>query len=179
MKRIIFLYLFLPFLSFSQNSNLKSIKYVNNQVIYENVFSIDSLSSEKIQELLINTIPKLNGIKEFKMGDKIISAKVFQLQMDYKKYTEKVDWIQGVWIKHPFYADVNILWKDGKYKVTVTNMNFIAGGKVLLNCNNIFVEKDDNGNLGIKSNQKFLDTLIVMEHFLDDYFNVKYQNTEW
>jgi len=179
MKRFIFLYLFLPFLSFSQNSNLNSIKCVNNQVIYEKVFITDSLSSLKIQELLLNTIPKLSGIKGLSMGDKILTAKVVELKVDYKKYTDKLDWIQGVWLKHPFYADLSILWKDGKYKVTLTNMNFIAGERVALICNDFFLEKDDSGNQVIKSNQKFLDTILVMERYLDDYFNVSHQISEW
>lgn len=114
--------------AFAQSeSPYKSIKLENSQVFFEKVYILDSLSATNIERLLIEQIPRVKNLKGFSKSDGIITAKIEDCTIDYKKYGGK--WGNTLlYLNHPFFATVSIVWKDGKYKVSMNNMEWHAAG---------------------------------------------------
>jgi len=95
----------------------------NQQVIYDRVFVIDSLSSVDIGRLLTLNIPKIKNLKNFKKDGDIITAAIEGAIIDYRKCGYTI-WNAPTFLAHPFWANVSVLWKDGRYRVTVSNITF-------------------------------------------------------
>ncbi|MCF0074002.1 hypothetical protein LZD49_26205 [Dyadobacter sp. CY261] len=128
MKNIFFvLFLFLSIDSIGQNSSaelpFKYLKKDNNQIFFEKVFEVDSANSSQIEQMLIANIPKTKDVRDFQKNSNVITAYISNCLIDYKKYGGKWGNTQ-VFMNHPFFSNVTVVWKDGKYKVTLSNMEW-------------------------------------------------------
>lgn len=95
------------------------------QVKFEKVYEVDSLSGDELGALLTRTVPMINGVTDFRKEDGLITAMLKNAKIDYKRYGAR--WgTTPILLNHPFNANISILWKDGKYKATLTNITFIA-----------------------------------------------------
>lgn len=120
MKKTLLFLLSLPLLATSQWQNLK---LENSQILFEKVYTIDSLDAVSIGKILSAGIPKTKDITIGIISSDLIPAKIKDAFIDYKKYGGK--WASTpAFFNYPFSADVSIVWKDHKYKVSVTNMSF-------------------------------------------------------
>ena len=52
------------------------LKFENSQIFFENVYQLDSLSSEDIEQILIVTIPKIKDLSGFEKTQEIIITKI-------------------------------------------------------------------------------------------------------
>ena len=152
----------------------------NQQVIYERVFVIDSLKSADIERLLTLNMPKVKNLKNFKKDVDIITATIEGATIDYRKCGYTI-LNAPTFLAHPFWANVSVLWKDGRYRVTITNITFkfnqdFMGSPLEATTTSLFskkrgqVMKDDSDNLH-KAGQ-------CVDDYLSDLFLFKKSN-DW
>ncbi len=172
MKKIILSLLLMPIFL---NAQYDHLKLENTQLFFEKVYLIDSMKTSDIEKLLLNGVPKLKDVTSIEKAQEIIMAKINNTLIDYKKYG-------GTWsttaafLNHPFYGDVSIVWKDGKYKVTISNMYFNSPGFGILKCTDIFT-KQRGTELRTGSNAVLAGQYI--EKYLSDLFLIKQYSKDW
>jgi hypothetical protein len=137
MKLSLVAILFFPIICYGQYDNLKLDKA---QVYFEKVYSLDSSDAGTVERLLTLNIPRLKDIADFNKTSDIITAKIKDALIDYKKYGGK--WGNtAVFLNHPFFGDVSIVWKDKKYRITISNMYFNTAGFGIMKCSDLFTKK--------------------------------------
>lgn len=172
MKKLLLLIIFLPLFSYAQYDYLK---LDNTQILFEKVYPVDTLNSSQIETLLITGVPKLKDLTDFEKPQNIIIAKIKNAQIDYTKYGGKWGSV-ATFVTYPLFADVSILWKDGKYKVTVNNIYFKAGNSNIIKCSDMLTKSKgkelDSRSGMVKAGQ-------YIEKYLSDLFFIKPVNKEW
>ena len=153
----------------------ENLKLENAQIYFEKTYQLDSMDKSKVEQVLINGVPKLKDLTEFKKTEDIITAKISNTLIDYRKFGGKWSNTSAL-LNHPFYADVTIVWKDGKYKVTITNMYFIAEGLGLMKCNDMFTKS--RGTV-LKDGDDAVKTGRYIDMYLSDLFAIKLISSDW
>lgn len=105
------------------DTNYKYLKKVDNQIIFEKVYSFDSLKSEQIEDLLLASIPNIADVAGFQKSTKIISFSLKNVYIDFKKYGLRRMTMSPL-LAFPMSCNLSIVWKDGKYKITASNITF-------------------------------------------------------
>lgn len=105
------------------DTNYKYLRKVNNQVVFEKTYILDSLNSETIEDLLTSSFPSLADVSSFQKSIKIISFDLKNVYIDYKKYGLKRMTMSPI-LAFPMSCNVSIIWKDGKYRITASNISF-------------------------------------------------------
>ena len=163
MKYILIFLMLFPFNSRSQFNNLKLEK---GQVYFEKEYTLDSIDITSVEKLLTMNVPKIKDVSDFNKSVDFITAKLKDAYIDYKKYGGKWGNTWAV-LNHPFFGDVSIIWKDQKYRVTITNMYFNTAGFGIMKCSDMFAIKNatefTNSKISIKSGE-------YVEKYLSDLF---------
>jgi hypothetical protein len=150
------------FYSFSGTAQYNNLKLENGQVYFEKVFTLDSAKIAAVERLLTINIPKTKDVGDFTKASDIITAKIKNALIDYKKYG-------GTWFNTPacldlpFFGDVSIIWKDQKYRVTITNMYFKSDKFGIMKCSDEFTKRNRKEWDGSKNTIKSTD-------YIDKYF---------
>jgi hypothetical protein len=175
-KLIIPLYsLFISITPHNLLSQYSNLKLENSQFIFDKNYEVDSISSLEIENLIKTGLPRLNGITMIQIYKGFITAKIDGIFIDYKKYG-------GRWgstlaaLNHPFYADLTILWKDGKYKVLVSNMYFNVNGFGIIKCHDLFINKQGNE---LRDGVDVIKAGVYIEKHLSDLFKLNPKLIEW
>ncbi len=103
------------------------LKLDNSQVKFEKVYTLDSLSTEEMENTLLSNIP---NFQKFSMSSKLdgkIIGKIEGSRVDVTKYGGK-KMKESAFLGYPFYGDVLIEWKEGRYKVSVYNIYWMTSG---------------------------------------------------
>lgn len=160
-----------PPLAFAQSkSPYESIKLENSQVFFEKVYFLDSLSAANIERLLVGQMPRVKNLKGFTKSEGIITAISEDCTIDYKKYGGK--WGNTLlYLNHPFFATVSIVWKDGKYKVSMNNMEWHAAGVGTATSTDVFT-KWERARTGI-CRRFFLKGGEYVDRYFSDLFAAK------
>lgn len=172
MKKLTLFFLLLPFFVQAQYDYLK---LENTQIFFEKVYILDTLKSSNIEKLLLTGVPKLKDVTSLERAQDIITVKIRNTYIDYKKYGGK--WGNTpAFLNHPFFGDVSIVWKDGKYKVTVSNMYFNTAGFGIINCSDILTKKNGTEvNIGVAATVAGQ----YIEKYLADLFLITSSKNEW
>jgi len=161
MKYLILSFLLVPFFVHAQYQYLK---LENTQVLFEKVYAVNISPSSEIEKLLLNKIPKIKDVKCFQNSKDTIIAKIENTFIDYKRYGGR--WRNtDVFMNYPFSGDILIIWGDGKYKVTVSNMYFNKkGSSDKIKCSDLFT-KDNRTHFGKRKigilSRKYLEKYLV------------------
>ena len=128
MNKLLFLLLLLSISKiYAQDSPYKSYKLADGQLLYEQVYTCDTMKSDQIGKMLSTEVPKIKGLTDFRKESEVITGRLKNAMIDYRKYGGK--WSNTpVLLKNPFDANVTIEWKDGKYRVTLSNIIFHSAG---------------------------------------------------
>ena len=193
MKNLLLLIIYLlPLLSYSQTSdplydseskndklvssenNYKYLKNINNQIVFEKIYILDSLKSSEIEEMLISNIPNLSDIYDFQKSSNIITFSIKGVYIDYKKFGLKSMSMNGI-LRFPMSANISIVWKDGKYKLTTSNITFNVVSFGLQKLTQHILDSD-----GVLSDKK-LDIQLghCVEETLSDKFTITSKNSNW
>lgn len=171
MKYLILTFLFAPFFGQAQYQYLK---LENAQVSFEKVYSVESLTSSVIEKVLSNEVPKLKDLKGVQKSQDTIIAKIANTFIDYKKYGGR--WRNtDVFMNYHFSGDVLISWKDGKYKVRVSNMYFSKNDLDKIKCSDMFT-KSHRTQFGTRRIQ--INSGQYIEKYLADLFLIKQDKKE-
>ena len=134
---------------------------------------MDSLQSSQIQKLLTSNISKTKDLTDFNMTNEIITAKIKNAYVDYKKYGGK--WGNtSAFLNHPFFGDISIIWKDQKYRVTVTNMYFDVARLGIMKLSDLATKKKGT-ELG--ESNILIRSLQYIDNYLSDLFKINPLNT--
>ncbi len=156
------------------DTSYKYLKKINNQVIFEKTFVLDSLKSETIEDLLTSSFPGISDVSSFQKSIKIISFDLKNVYVDYKKYGLKKMTMNPI-LAFPMSCNVSVIWKDGRYRITASNISF--------NVVSFGVQKLTDHILS--DELRFDDKKIVtsmghcLENFFSDKFNVDLVNSKW
>lgn len=105
------------------DTNYKYLKKINNQIIYEKIYNLDSLNASQIETILVSNIPNITDVSDFQKGTNLITFSIKGVYIDIKKYGLS-RWNMNGCLAFPMSSNVSIVWKDGKYKITVSNITF-------------------------------------------------------
>lgn len=174
MKRQSLLMILISFITISTSAQIQNIKLENGQLYFEKVYEVDSLSSLNMEQFLIYNISKLNYITDFSVNNYIITSKIKGVVINYREYGAK--WgSTPVYMNHPFFCDIKIIWKERKYRVTATNMVFNVPGFGTTQLSLLATKKN-----GTEFRENQLAALSIIEQFLSEFFTIKKtQNDEW
>jgi hypothetical protein len=175
MKTLLIIVLIL-FSTFAQ-AQYTNLKLEDSQFLFEKVYEKDSLSSKDIEKMLINGVPTIKNLKDFYKHNEIITAKLDNVKIDFRKYG-------GSWgsspffLNHPFFANISIVWKDGKYKVTATNLTFDTGVSAfgVMTCTDIFTKKRGSE---IRTNENIITAGKYIEQYLSELFTISRVKKDW
>ena len=62
--------------SITSDNNYKYLKNINNQIVFEKIYILDSLKSSQIEEMLLSNIPNLSDIYDFQKSNNIITFSI-------------------------------------------------------------------------------------------------------
>ncbi|NWJ49435.1 MAG: hypothetical protein HXX14_01090 [Bacteroidetes bacterium] len=151
------------------------LKFENTQLYFEKVYSLDSLKSLEVEKNLLLGIPKLKDVTNFQKSPDIITLKIENSLINYRKYGGK--WATtAAFLNNPFFADVSIVWKEGKYKVTISNMYFNTAGFGIMKSSNIFLKKHGSE---FDSRENVILAGQYVEKYLADLFLIKKESKDW
>ncbi len=151
------------------------LKFENSQIFFEKVYQLDSLSSEDIEQILIVTIPKIKDLSGFEKTQEIIVAKIHNAYIDYKKYGGKWGTTETI-LNYPFFSNVSIVWKDGRYRVTVSNIYFDANRYGTMKCTDLLTKKKGTE---LSTDKSIIAAGQYIEKYLSDLFLVKQELSDW
>ncbi|PAC29261.1 hypothetical protein [Flectobacillus sp. BAB-3569] len=172
MKKLLFILLLISFSSKSQYNNL----FIESRNIYfEKIYKLDSVSQENIKSNLISAIPKIKDITNIQEHSTFITAKLNRTHIDYKKYGGKF-FSTAAFLNHPFFCDILVEWKDGRYRVTATNMFFNEDGLGKMNTSDLLLS--ENGE-EINKKKLAIEAGKYIENYLSDLFKIKVSGKGW
>ena len=116
MKKSLYLLLLLvPYPLQAQITTFGSFKIYESEVIYQKVFTQDSLTVEKMVAFL-KTIPTIGNIQT---GDRMVTADLILLKVDYKKFKVAQTDVPLIIQTGIFSGKLSFDLKDGKYRTTL------------------------------------------------------------
>jgi hypothetical protein len=160
--------------SISSDTNYKYLKNINNQIVFEKIYLLDSLKSSQIEEMLISNIPNLSDIYDFQKSNNIITFSIKGVYIDIKKFGLRRMSMNGI-LAFPMNANISIVWKDGKYKLTTSNISFNVVSFGIQKLTQHILNKD--GTLS----EKKLDIQLghCVEETLSEKFTITAKNSNW
>ena len=174
-------------LTFSQ-VKFDYLKLENNQFFFERVYDCDSLNADEIEKMLVLNIPTLKNITDFQNNKTIITAKIDGAKIDYQKYGGSI-WSVPNFITFNMYGNVSIVWKEKKFRVTVTNINFLNGSfnknmnqSIIAQSLNEYSATDvftKNKGAEMRTNKKIEESGNYLQSHLSDLFTIKTVKKDW
>lgn len=190
MKRLLFLLFVLPFSLFAQNDTVNtyvfpgiqdsiagtSLILKNNILLFQKVYSSE-LNKDGLVNALKSFLPTVNS---FELSD-VTNQTTYQLKgkisnyfVNYRKYGDGNSGVSNL-IDFPLNADVLIQIKDGKYRVTISNLivqEFHENGIIYKDNTAIesFITKNDRSKF--QKNNKSIKTLRYIDNELNSAFDL-------
>lgn len=132
---------FISFVSIAQKNEVESSNYnnpngisetnmihnfyiENNGIVYKHVFEANELNQTQIVEKLNIILSNSTGIVNVKLIDNEFVGRIEDFTIDYRKFGGK---LITAWtaLNYPMFADFKIQVKDLKYRMIITNIEFI------------------------------------------------------
>lgn len=161
-------------LSVASLGQYTNLSLENRQVTFEKKYNLDSMKANDVQSFLAATIPAVKNVVDYYNGSQVFTAKFDNAKIDYKKYGGK--WGSShIALNFPFSANISILWKDGAYKVTVTNLVFhTSAGDYTIE--DVLTKKResmwDNSDISTQAGS-------YIEKYLIEAFTLSVRKTDW
>ncbi len=166
------IFLIVPQIISGQYSNLKLDE---NQLFYEKVYQVDSIPFPEMERFVFDGVSKINGLTNIVKTEGMLVAKLTDIYIDYRKYGGK--WANtAAYLNHPFNADISIVWKDGRYKVTANNMLFRTGSSAFGDVKCLVILVSDGQ---FKTNKLITTSGKYIEQYLSEIFLIKRRNENW
>lgn len=111
-----------PFLAFSQNTGFGNFKIEDQQLIFQQVFTQDSVTAARLEEFY-KAQPNISGVKQ---ADGKVTFDITDLTVDFRKYQfRQVD--VPTLIQTGKYAAKGVAEaREGRYRVTLTDIKVIG-----------------------------------------------------
>ena len=105
------------------DTNYQYLKKVNNQIIFEKIYFLDSLKIEEVERNLISKISEIYPLQSFKKSSKIISFPLKNVQIDYNKYGLNKLTMNPI-LGFPLSCNISVIFKDEKCIITASDIFF-------------------------------------------------------
>lgn len=119
MKNLIYLcLLIMPITLAAQSTEYGNFKIVNTEIIYQKVFTADSITSDKVAEFLLT----LQNVSNVSNNDGDVTADLTDLVVDYKKFQFTQVATPPIIQTGQFTGKISAAAKDGRYRITVKSI---------------------------------------------------------
>ena len=112
------IFAFASFHAYGQSTSYGNFRIDNQQLIYQKVFLNDSITAQKLGDYL-GTLPFVSGVEQ---SNGEIKFKLNDLMVDFKKFGFNEVTTAPIIQSGKFSGDVSVDVKEGKYRVTVFNL---------------------------------------------------------
>jgi len=90
MRKLLWLFLFfMPAFAIAQNSPYKFFKLDNGELVFENIYTHDSLNADQMGAMLKKEVPKIQGFTDFRSDGNLITGRLQNSSINYKKAGHK------------------------------------------------------------------------------------------
>src|SRR5688572_24939896 len=117
-KHVTLILMLISLNSFSQVTSYGNFRIDNQQLIYQKVFLMDSITVDKLGNYLV-TLP---FVKDFDRSHDEIKFKINDFVVDFKKFGLNEVTTATIIQSGKYSGDATIDMKDGKYRVTLFNL---------------------------------------------------------
>lgn len=155
----------------STNAQYQHLAHINGKEVFVCVYDIEGLSENEIEKLLTSSIPRIPGFVDFYKSEGIITGKIEKAQLDLDQYGCRWGNTSAM-VHNPFFANVVIEWKEGRYRVTMSNMEFRH--RSLGSFRDPFSKKDR-----FLTSKTILRTGACFEQYFRDLFTLKNAPDAW
>lgn len=176
MKKILFVLLLIPFLSYGQSAGpISNFHLENGEIQWRNTFEKDSLKTNQIIDQLTSYLPTVSGVSNVVNRGDVITGDLKNYQVNYKKYGGRNSTVM-MQLTHPIDGKFTIQIKDGKYRAIVSDVYFTMPQLPGTLINTAGRKK----NTEIAANSLIRQSLAYMNQDFADKFNLKVSNsTDW
>jgi len=135
MKNLLFLLALIPCALLAQTTEYGDFKIVDSEIIYQKVFTQDSVTAEKLKQFL-KSVPNVSNIEVF--GD-VVQADLTDFIVDYKKFQFTQVATPTLIQTGRYNGKIKIDGKAGKYRVSIRSIQVKgdAGYKKITNPENL------------------------------------------
>lgn len=124
MKRIITLIIMAVTISANSiNAQYQYLTHNNGKEAFVCVYDVEGSDANEIEKLLTSSIPRIPGFTDFYKSEGIITGKIENIRIDLEQYGCRMGNTSAM-VYNPFFANVVIEWKEDRYRVTMSNMEF-------------------------------------------------------
>lgn len=174
-----FAILLLTFIGYGQNVDKENFVLENNQVHWQKVFPRENIQADSLKTLFeAAVLPKIKHAKLDKKSDRL-SFDVVDDAIDYKKYGGG-NFSTGVFAKQAHLYHVVVEFKDERYRVTITNIENIAGN--VQSVNEPFAEAVTKNGTTFHQSKMVENGLQIMNTYFTEKFTIPQyikQKTDW
>ena len=118
MKRLLLLLILVPCALLAQTTEYGSFKILNAEIIYQHVFTQDSVSTEKLVSFLQN-VP---GVSDVQVAGQAVTATLTDFTVDYKKFGFAQVATPTLIQTGRYSGNIRVDGKAGKYRVTISGL---------------------------------------------------------
>jgi hypothetical protein len=168
MKNLLFLLALIPCALLAQSAEYGSFKILNTELIYQKVFTQDSVTTAKMTAFL-KTVPNVSNVSA--AGD-IIIADLTDMTVDYKKFKFDQVAVPPIIQTGKFSGKLRVESKPGKYRVILTSIQMKGdiGYKKIANYENLTNYATTNSGTIVSPNWCKPNTLGLLEKAFTDRF---------
>ena len=113
-----YLILLVPVVALSQTTEFGSFKIVNTEIIYQKVFTCDSITMEKLQAFLSSA----QNVSSVSITNGVLTAELRELVVDYKKFGLTQVATPPIIQTGKFSGKISAEARDGRYRITVDGL---------------------------------------------------------
>jgi hypothetical protein len=178
MKNLLFLLALIPCALLAQTADYGDFKILNTEIIYQKVFTQDSITTEKMAKFL-KTVPNVSNVNV--AGD-IITADLTDLTVDYKKFKFDQVAVPPIIQTGKYSGKLRVEGKPGKYRVILTSIQMKGdiGYKKIVNNENLTNYATTNSGTVISPNWCKPNTLGLLDKALTDRFTfLETPDSDW
>lgn len=97
----------------------------DQSVVYSKVFELEGYDEFELVEKFNAYLPTLPGITNVQFNGNVFTGFMERVSFDCRKYNKNM-FVPWAPLNYPFYGNVTIQVKDNKYKVVITNIEFVS-----------------------------------------------------
>lgn len=150
----------------------------NNGMVYKYVFEANELSQTQITEKLNTILSNSSGIVKVKFVDNEFVGRIEDFTIDYRKFGGK---LITAWtaLNYPMFADFKIQVKDFKYRLIVTNIEFINPSPYFIY--DVYGLATKNNRTQVTDKKPILQGLEFIDKTLNEKFQIisEKSNDDW
>jgi len=179
MKKIILLILVaqLSSVAFAQSVSFGNFKVAEQEIIYQKIFTQDSITSSTLEEYY-KTLPYVSNLEVKPDG---IQFELNDINVDYKKFQFTQVNTPSILQTGKFSGKVSVSVKDGRYRVTVKSIQLTGnlGYKMITEKDNLTRYATKNSGTVLAEDWCRPNMLALLEKAFTDKLELKKEDGDW